>query len=76
MRKAHTYHVKYRLHGIWEEERGIDVIAASAAEAYDKAFYEIIPNTEGKLPYSAWVYSVTYQNGNYRLLNNIEGKAY
>lgn len=54
----------------------VDVIAKSKAEAYDKAVYELIPAIEGELPYSAWVASVTYQNGNYREFNTFEGNPY
>ena len=69
-----VYSVKYRMSG--EEPRMIDVIAKSKADAYDKATFEAIPAKEGALPYSAWVYSVTYQNGNYRRFNTCEGLAY
>lgn len=69
-----TYFVKYRMSGF--DERGIDVVARSKAEAYDKAFYEAIPEREGELPFSAWVESVTYQNGNHRVFNTSEGNAY
>ena len=74
MRRTHTYHVKYRLIGT--DTKGIDVIAMNVIEAYDKAVYELIPDKEGEMPYSAWVASITYQNGNYKILNNFEGKPY
>ena len=69
-----AYRVKYRLVG--SEVKGIDVLARSKAEAYDKAVYEVIPEAEGEMPYSAWVYSVTYNNGNYRTFNTSEGNPY
>ena len=72
--KMKTYHVKYRILG--KEVEGIDVIANNKAEAYDYAVYELIPNEEGEYPYSAWVSSVTYNNGNYKLFNTFEGNPY
>lgn len=69
-----TYHVEYRILGF--NQRGIDVIAKNKADAYDKAVYEMIPQIEGELPYSAWVASVTYQNGNYKRFNTFEGNPY
>ena len=74
--KTHTYRVRFRLNGYWEDSIEIDVIASSAYEAYDKAVYEAIPNKYGTHPYSAWVTSVTYQNGNYKRFNNFDGKPY
>ena len=47
-------------------------LAGSKAEAYDKVVYEILP----EVPYSAWVSSVTYNNGNYREFNTHEGMPY
>lgn len=58
------------------ETKHIDVLAKNKAEAYDKAVYEAIPEKEGEHPYSAWVASVTYQNGNYRNFNTFEGNPY
>lgn len=58
------------------EEKGIAVPARNKAEAYDKATYEEIPKVEGELPYSSWVYSVTYNNGNCHKFNTSEGDAY
>lgn len=69
-----TYYVKYRTD--CGEEKGICIAARSKAQAYDKAFYERIPEIEGSVPYSAWVHSVTYQNGNSRIFNTSEGNAY
>lgn len=70
-----TYTVSYRMyqHG---EEKSIQVIANNKYEAYDKATYELIPDIEAFSPYSTWVSSVTYNNGNYRKFNNFEGNAY
>lgn len=69
-----TYHVGFRMIG--EEPKSIDVIASSKAEAYDVAVYDAIPKQYGELPYSAWVESVTYKNGNYKRFNTFEGKPY
>ena len=70
-----TYFVEYRMHAA-DAVRSITVSAATTYAAYDKAVYEAIPTKEGSLPYSAWVASVTYSNGNYKLFNNFEGKPY
>lgn len=67
-----VYRVEYNLMG----RKAVDVIAKSKYEAYDKAVFEVIPKIEGELPYSAWVASVTYQNGNYRTFNTFEGNPY
>ena len=50
--------------------------ASNKADAYDKAVYELIPEKHGTYPYSAWVYSVTYNNGNQKFFNTCEGLAY
>lgn len=70
-----TYFVKYRAFMTGEEE-GIEVRARSAAEAYEKAIFDLIPAKDGALPYSAWIYSVTYSNGNVHYFNTCEGLAY
>ena len=69
-----VYCVKYNLFG--QKNDMVCVCAKNKAEAYDKAVYEEIPKIEGELPYSAWVASVTYQNGNYRAFNTFEGNPY
>lgn len=70
-----VFRVAYR--DYWSgQEKGIDIIAKSKAQAYDIAVYEAIPAIEGTMPYSAWVKSVTYQNGKYRQFNTSEGNAY
>lgn len=70
-----VYHIHYRLHECGEE-KGLDVIAKNKEDAYDKACYEAIPQKENEYAYSAWVVSVTYQNGRYRRFNTFEGKPY
>lgn len=71
-----AYYVKYRMGGIYNQEKGIAVLARNKADAYDKAVYDEIPKIEMQLPYSAWVTSVTYNNGNCRYFNTSEGNPY
>ena len=59
-----------------DDIKGICVVARNKIEAYDKAVYEAIPKAEGRLPYAAWVYRVTYRNGNHKLFNTCEGLPY
>ena len=55
----------------------VTVLASSKAEAYEKAVFEKIPQIEGgRQCYSAWVHSVTYQNGKHQMFNTFEGKPY
>lgn len=70
-----AYYVKYKMHDA-VDQKGVCVAAANKAAAYDRAVYEVIPQKEGRLPYSAWVYSVTYNNGKYRRFNTCEGLPY
>lgn len=69
-----AYMVHYKMYGFGEEE-AVAVLAKNKVEAYDKAL-DAIEKEQGSLPYSAWVYSVTYQNGNYKRFNTCEGNAY
>lgn len=71
-----VYTVEYHLDGYWDKVRSITVLAKNQADAYDKAMYEVIPEIHSYSPYSAWVASVTYQNGNHRRFNNHEGCPY
>lgn len=67
-----AYYVRYKMHG--EQVKGIQVPARSKWDAYMTAQYETIPAHEnGEAPYSLWVESVTYNNGNYRRFNTFEG---
>lgn len=75
-RANHTYTVHYIMHS-YETAQRIDVLAHTKEEAYDIAVFEKIPQThEGKLPYSAWVDSVTYDNGNCHYFNTSSGLPY
>lgn len=64
--KAYTVHYELHLGG---ETKQISFLAKNKQDAYDKAVYEIIPQMEGTHPYNAYVYSVTYQNGNQKIFN-------
>ena len=67
-----AYYLEYKMHSA-DSVKGMDVAASSKYDAYDKAVYDLIPKKEGNIPYSAWVVSVTYNNGNYRAFNTFEG---
>jgi len=70
-----AYTVQYKLHAAGAVKM-IDFLARNKVDAYDKAVYKMIPEKEKEPPYSAWVYSVTYQNGNNKIFNTFEGKPY
>lgn len=63
-----AYTVCYELYQGAEPKR-ISFLAKNKQDAYDKAVYELIPQMEGEPPYSAYVYSVTCQNGNQKIFN-------
>ncbi len=71
----HAYCIRYKMHSA-DRVHLVDVVAGSKAEAYDIAVYEEIRKKEGSCPYSAWVSSVTYNNGNCRYFNTFEGNPY
>ena len=75
MPRTFTHSVHYKMHSA-DRERLIDVVAGNKEDAWDLAVYERIPEKEGSLPYSAWVASVTYNNGKYKTFNTFEGKPY
>lgn len=58
------------------DEKQIALLAKNKIDAYDKAVYELIPEIAGESPYAAWVQSVTYNNGNYRVFNTCAGNPY
>ena len=68
-----TFGVAYKMFAS-DRVHYISVIANSKEMAYDKAIYELIPKRMKSVPYSAWVNSVTYNNGNYKEFNTFEGK--
>lgn len=70
-----AYFVKYKMFSA-DEPHGIGFLAENKLDAYERAVYTLIPEKEGAMPYSAWVHSVTYNNGNYREFNTFEGKPY
>ena len=76
MRKlSKHYRVEYRMYECGDLHHTY-VGAANKYEAYDKAVYEIIPDMEGRCPYSAWVVNVTYSNGNIHVFNSTEGNRF
>lgn len=70
-----AYYVRYKMYSA-DEVHEIQSPAENKLDAYEKAVYTLIPEKEGSIPYSAWVSSVTYNNGNYREFNTFEGKPY
>ena len=70
-----TYCINYKTHNA-DEVKSIQVLAENKEDAYDKAVYELIPQKEDELPYSAWVHSVVYKNGSSKMFNTFEGKPY
>ena len=70
-----AYYVNYKMDE-FGDEKGIDLLAKNKVDAYERAVYELIPQKEGEQPYSAWVASVTYQNGNCHRFNTFEGKRF
>lgn len=76
MARRNVYHIRFILEGYWDVERGIDVLAQNKEDAYEKAMFVNIPIKFGRHPYSAWVKSVTYNNGNHREFNTDDGNAY
>ena len=70
-----TYFVEYKMYNA-DRIHGIQSPAENKIDAYEKAVYDLIPKKEGGIPYSAWVHSVTYNNGNYREFNTFEGNPY
>lgn len=73
--KMNAYTVAYKEHSA-ADVRKVSFLARNKWDAYSRGFYEIIPMEIGSMPYSAWVTSVTYNNGNHRAFNTFEGKPY
>ena len=72
----HVYTVEYKMHSA-DEVRMIDVVATNKGDAWDTAMWIDIPNRHnGEYAYSAWVASVTYQNGNSKRFNTFEGNPF
>ena len=70
-----AYTVEYMLFD-YSRTESISFLAENKFDAYDKAVYELIPEKEGRSPWSAWVHSVTYSNGNYHRFNTWSGNPY
>ena len=66
-----AYTIMYKKNS-WELPEMVQVLAENKYEAYDHAVYDLL----GGAVYSAWVYSVTYNNGNYHRFNTCEGKRF
>lgn len=73
--RAHNcaYWVEYKMHSA-DEVHGMQIIASSKEKAYDNFMREM--ERQGEMPYSAWVSSVTYNNGRYKVFNTFEGKPF
>ena len=69
------YMVHYKMHEAGSV-KSFTQYASNKAEAYDWATFDGIPKVEGCTPYSSWVTSVMYSNGNYREFNTFEGNPY
>lgn len=67
-----AYTVEYKEYSTGAVQ-SVSILAPNKSEAYYKFLDEAIEKL-GFYPYSAWVSSVTYQNGNYRIFNTFEGK--
>lgn len=75
MSRNQLYTVYYRS-GDDGVQRFIDVFARDKYEAWEKAYFEAIPARESVCPYSAWVSSITYNNGKQHVFNTSEGNPY
>ena len=75
MKNSKAYTVEYKLYSA-DYVRSVQIFANSKAVAYDLAYYDVIPTLHEYAPYSAWVASVTYKNGNYKRFNTFEGNPY
>lgn len=70
-----AYSVTYKMYKE-DNYKYVSLLARNKADAYDRAVYQVIPKYRGEMPYSAWVTSVTYQNGNCHYFNTCEGNPY
>jgi hypothetical protein len=70
-----NYIIEYRMN--WGGKvKEIEILANNKVDAIAIALFEAIPSTEHNHPYSAWVASVTYNNGKHKEFNTFEGKPY
>ncbi len=71
-----AYYVEYTMYES-DVAHGIAVPANNKIDAYDKAINELIPaSNDNEYPYSAWVTSVTYNNGKVHYFNTCDGLPY
>ena len=73
--RRNAYTIEYKMTAFGEVKRHT-TLASSKEEAWEQATFYDIPYIEKTAPYSVWVFSVTYKNGNYRRFNTFEGKPY
>lgn len=69
------YNVLYRMNEA-AAVKDIEIRATNKEAAWEKAFFESIPEAEGSPAYSAWVFSAVSKNGNVTFFNTFEGKPY
>ena len=70
-----AYTVAYKLYRT-DQVHKHSLLAKNKEDAYVQATFYDIPYITGEQPYSTWVTSVTYPNGNERSFNTHEGKPY
>ena len=70
-----AYRIEYRMYE-FAEVKAVIVYASNKKEAYDKAYFEAIPEKEGGIAYAAWVESVMFTNGKFKRFNTFAGKPY
>ena len=74
-KRKRTYNIRYKLSEC-APECVIRVESCNCPDAYDKAVFEAIPEAAGHCPYSAWVESVEFKNGQIKRFNTFEGQPY
>ena len=66
-----AYTIYFYENGVYEDVKQEDVLGSSKENAYENFM-----NKHNWSVYAAWVHSVTYQNGNYRVFNTFCGNPY
>ena len=69
------YVIEYRMNRNGKV-KSIEILANNKIDARAIALFEEIPSKEHDQPYSAWVASVIYNNGNQKEFNTFEGNPY
>lgn len=70
-----TYSISYKMNE-FDEIKRIRVTADNKEDAYDTAVFDEIPAVENSYPYSAWVSTVYFKNGDCKDFNTCEGMPY